>query len=55
MRAWAIKFKSGYLGWDSDYGVLTAARLFPSKKGAEFELESNEQIVEVEIKEVENE
>ena len=51
MRAWAIKFKSGYLSWDADYDILTAARLFPTEESADFELEADEQMVEVEIKE----
>jgi len=59
MRAWAIKFKSGYLSscCDGDYGILTAAHLFLNKESAEFELDTSvdEHVVEVEIKEVENE
>ena len=56
MRAWAIKFKSSYLSWGADYDILTAASLFPTKESAEDELDSvDEHVVEVEIKEVENE
>jgi len=56
MRAWAIKYKLGYLSCDSDYDILTEASLFPTKESAEDELDSvDEHVVEVEIKEVENE
>ena len=55
MRAWAIKYKLGYLSCDGDYDILTVAHLYPNKESAEDELESDEHVVAVEIKEVENE
>ena len=56
MRAWAIKHKLGYLNGADEYDILTTAHLYLNKEGAEFELVSAaEQVVEVEIKEVENE
>ena len=55
MRAWAIKYKSSYLSWDADYDILAAARLYLNKENAERLLYNDEQVVEVEIKEVENE
>ena len=55
MRAWAIKYKSSYLSWDADYDILTTAHLYLNKENAEDKLESDEHVVEVEIKEVENE
>ena len=52
MRAWAIKFKSGYLSCDGNYDILTAAHLYLNKESAEDELDTvDEHVVEVEIKE----